>query len=240
MDHFAILGIAAVLAVIVAGFVFGARAAAKRRAALAALARQWGCSFSPGVDRGLSRHWPRLAPLERGDDRWWEDTISGPQDFGALRLHVQMGDFVWEDRSTDRDGKTTTSTSHASYLLVRLPVATPGLELRGEHVFDKFAAFFGFADLEFESAEFNRRFHVAATDKRFASDLVHPRMMEFLLAAPEYDLLIADGALLVMHSGTWEPEEFVAARGFVAGLLERWPPFLWDRLREAAAAAARE
>ncbi|MEZ5191462.1 MAG: DUF3137 domain-containing protein [Nocardioides sp.] len=40
-------------------------------------------------------------------------------------------------------------------------------------------------DIELESEDFNRAFTVTCSDRKFASDVLHPRMMEFLLAHTE-------------------------------------------------------
>ena len=86
------------------------------------------------------------------------------------------------------------------------------------------AGAFGFDDIDFESAEFSKRFYVKSPDKRFAYDVVHPRMMEFLLdrKAPCVDIenarcCISDG------SRRWSPQQFRSTLGWLDTFFERWP-----------------
>ena len=58
----------------------------------------------------------------------------------------------------------------------------PDLLIRPEGFFDKVAGAFGFDDIDFESEEFSRAFFVKSSDKRFAYDVLHPRMLELLMA----------------------------------------------------------
>ena len=92
-----------------------------------------------------------------------------------------MGDFTY--KVTTSSGKSTTTTTYRfSYLILHMPWSgVPDLLIRREGMFDKIAGVLGFDDIDFESAQFSRRFHVSSTDKRFAYDVIDPRMMEFLL-----------------------------------------------------------
>lgn len=64
-------------------------------------------------------------------------------------------------------------------------LAMPGVEIRPESLRDRVAAAAGWDDLDFESVEFSRRFHVKSQDKRFAFELIDVRMMETLLGMPD-------------------------------------------------------
>ena len=99
-----------------------------------------------------------------------------------------MGDYHYQ--TTSSNGKQTTTHHHYfSYCLIELPYASlPDLRIRREGIFDSLAGAFGFDDIDFESAEFSKRFHVKSSDKRFAYDVVHPAMMEFLLAEESPDV----------------------------------------------------
>ncbi len=47
----------------------------------------------------------------------------------------------------------------------------------------RLAAHLGLHDIEFESDDFNRRFNVTCSDRKFANDLVDSRMNQWLLVA---------------------------------------------------------
>src|SRR5204862_1433100 len=103
------------------------------------------------------------------------------------------GDFTYKETSgSGKDERTT--TYEFSYLLIRLPYGNvPDLLIRPEGFFDKLAAMIGFSDINFESAEFSRRFLVKSSDKKFAYDVIDPRMMDFLLATRPFPIDLHQG-----------------------------------------------
>src|SRR5262249_36626985 len=73
------------------------------------------------------------------------------------------------------------TTHKRSASLATLGIDCPYLIIRPETILDRFAASIGFDDINFESDEFNRAFNVRGEDKKFAYDICHAGMMEFLL-----------------------------------------------------------
>ena len=71
----------------------------------------------------------------------------------------------------------------------------PHLRIRPEGRFDKVLGGLGLRDIEFESDEFNRYFHVTCDNNRFASDFVDPQMMDLLVGS--------EGQLMVEVKGRW-------------------------------------
>jgi hypothetical protein len=49
----------------------------------------------------------------------------------------------------------------------------------------------GSGNIIFESAEFSKKFYIQCADKKFAYDIIHPRMMEFLLAHDKMHIELA-------------------------------------------------
>lgn len=225
-----------VIALLVFGAVLAHRAAVARRQALAALARQWGLRFTAEVDHRPRERFPGLAWFAQGDDQWLSDTLAGPMRLGGRQVTVCTGDFTYEETRRDADGDRHTSTYRCSYFVVDLGLATPGLAVRPEGFSDKVKAMFGFPDIEFESAEFNRRFHVRCDDKKFAYDVFHARAQEWLMTSDWRVFELADGVLMVPGDERWQPETFVSARAFAERLLAQWPDFVWQDLEARAAA----
>jgi hypothetical protein len=145
-----------------------------------------------------------------------------------------MGDYHYVTTSRDKDGKTTTHTHHFSYLLVHLPFQqTPGLFIRPEGFFDKIKRAMGFDDIDFESAEFSKRFYVTSTDKRFAYDVIHPAMMEFLLDRDPPAIDVEQGCCcLGAGNETWTAEEFRANLACAQRFFELWPKHLTSTLEQ--------
>ena len=81
---------------------------------------------------------------------------------------------------------------------------------------DKIAGALGFHDINFESSEFSRKFHIKCADKKFAYDVIHPRMMEFLLAAAQrgdIEPVMIYGGCCLMTDGrtTWKADELIVS-----------------------------
>ncbi|NJN14634.1 MAG: DUF3137 domain-containing protein, partial [Planctomycetes bacterium] len=108
-------------------------------------------------------------------------------------------DHHHETYSTDSKGRRTTHHHHVTCLLLQHDLDLGNLRLRPEHLFDKLKAAFGFDDIDFESAEFSRRFHVSGEDRKLAYDVFHPRMIEYLLARTH--LTLATGAFFFSAVG---------------------------------------
>jgi hypothetical protein len=99
------------------------------------------------------------------------------------------------------------------------------MTIRPEGIFDKMKAAFGWDDIDFESAEFSKRFHVSARDRRWAYDVITPRTMEFLLAHPNRELYF-DGHLMAVRSDkNLEPQEVEGLLTIASTVLDGIPQF---------------
>jgi len=84
---------------------------------------------------------------------------------------------------THSDGKDTTTTTYQNLVVgVSTPGARPTLEITKEGLGQRFLGAIGFKDLQLESEEFNRAFKIKTAQNKFAYDVLHPRMMEWMLA----------------------------------------------------------
>ncbi|MBN1943674.1 MAG: hypothetical protein JW849_10320, partial [Phycisphaerae bacterium] len=118
--------------------------------------------------------------------------------------------------------------SHHSFSCVLLSSGVPLKELfiRPEGFFDKITEFFGYDDIDFESAEFSRAFYVKAPEKRWAYDVLHARAIEFLLNQPKFTIQFAPDCALARKSRTFRPEEFAQAAEVLRGLLDGLPNYV--------------
>jgi hypothetical protein len=216
--------ILAILAVVGVIAYVAYRADQQRREAMLALAQRLGFAFER--DAIYDPAWPYEAfgLFDRGHSRCAYNTISGTMSIEGRGFPVFTGDFQYKETSgTGKDRKTT--TYDFSYLLVELPFRPlPSLVIRPENFFDKIAGAIGFPDINFESAEFSRCFHVKSPDARFAYDLIDPRMMEFLMATPPLPIHLEGRAICISNDGgRWKPEQFERQLDFVQQFISRWP-----------------
>lgn len=172
-----ILFIVLVLVAIGAAIAYAQVAKAKRRDALAALARRLGLQFHEDEDHDLAENLGFLRGLDEGSNRYVYNRLAG--NFHGHQ--VQAFDFHYETYSHGKHGRRT-SHHRFSVVTLRLPQSVPEVMITPEGIFSKIAQAFGYDDIDFESAEFSRAFCVRSRDKKFAYDVCHPQMMEYLLA----------------------------------------------------------
>jgi hypothetical protein len=220
-------------AIVVALFVyFEYQRQKRRREALAALAREMGWQFSAAKDHDHDDEFAHFEIFRRGHSRYAYNTLSGSVEVDGHDYPVKMGDFRYQ--VTTSNGKTTSTTTYRfSYAILGLPFANvPELLIRPEGMFDQLKGMLGFDDIDFESAEFSRRFFVKSSDKRFAYDVIDPRMMEFLLESnpPTVDI---EHARICLCDGSrqWTADEFKSQLRWVREFFDHWPDHVTSALQ---------
>ncbi len=220
-----------VIAAVAVGIYYSYLAAKKRREALIALATELGFTFDPGKDRSHDDLYAHFEIFRKGHSRTAYNTLRGETTIDDRQYSIKMGDFTY--KVTQSSGKSSSTTTYNfSYLIVHLPFARiPDVLIRPENFFDKIAGAFGFDDIDFESIEFSKRFLVKSKDNRFAYDLIHPRMMEFLLASKPPCIDLENGrCCLADGSRRWTPEQFKSFIQFMAQFIDLWPDHLTRQL----------
>jgi len=215
-------------AAVVGGLIYaGVLSDRKRRESLRAVARSLGLGFDPGADRHL-HHVYAHPVFKKGHSKQAKNNLFGMMTLGGYPVHVRMGDY----RYTTGHGKHS-QTHRISYAAFQLPfVGTPDLLIRRENIGDKLIGGIGFDDIDFESEEFSRTFWVKSGQKKHAYDVIHPKMMEFLLRGPTPHVEIVQDVCLIREGwGHWDPATFEGAPGWFQAFLDRWPEHLIERLR---------
>lgn len=121
------------------------------------------------------------------------------------------------------------STHRRHVSLVRIPGAQfPGLTISRENFFNRLLD-----DIEFENAEFNRRWFVKGEAPRFAHDVIHPRLMHRLNTGvlPNFlTLWFERDAVLLATDGTLKPEFADFHLRFLTEIIASVPRFVWDNV----------
>ena len=212
-----------IVALVIVAIVTGARRERERTAALQAMARAHGLRFI-GEDRGLADRMAAFPPFGVGHSRCGLNLMEGTAVLGGVRMSLLLGDYQY--KVTTSNGKSTQTVTYNMSFVAAHPVLAIGEELtvRAEGMFDRIGAMLGFDDIDFESSEFSKRFHVKCSDRRFAFDLFDPRMMEYFLAA-QPPRIHARGGVLLFDCGIrrWEPSEFEGVRAWMDGFFVRVP-----------------
>lgn len=199
----------------------------ERREALSALAASLGWRFNSEKDTSHDDRYGHFPVFKQGHSRYAFNTIMGEMTVEGLIMPVRMGDYHYQ--VTTSDGKKSNTTTYMfSYVILELPfLGAQDLFIREEGFFDKIAGFIGFDDIDFESAEFSDRFHVKSSDKKFAYDVVNPRMMEFLMDHKPPTFSLEQRSCCLYKSGKrWTPDEFKAMLRWAEQFFEHWPDHL--------------
>ena len=191
--------------------------AGQRRKLLAGWAQQKGWSFREGKSRDVDDRYPFFKCLHRGHSRYGHNFVHGrhgPHDVMAFDYHYVTG-----------HGKNR-QTHRMSAAILTSPVPLKPLVIRPEGLLDKLGDMFGFDDIDFESAEFSRKFCVLADDRRWAYDVLHPRAMELLLQSSRHRIQFAGHEAIIWRSKRYDPAGFESAIDLLSQLLGMLPEYV--------------
>jgi len=190
---------------------------AKRRKELTRWAASRGLRFDPGRDSSFDDRYPEFGCLRRGHSRYALNTSEGTWNGRPM--------VAFDYRYVTGHGKNR-STHHFSAVIIEGGQPLKPLRIRSEGIFDRVTEFFGIDDIDFESAQFSREFHVKSQDKRWAYDVLHQGTMEFLLAAPRFSIQFDARHAIAWRNRRFDPATFEEAAGVITGILDRLPDYL--------------
>ena len=189
-----------------------------RREKMRAMASQLGLAYVCDKDGDFDGRHNEFGCLREGHSRYARHIVQG----SWQGRRVTLFDYHY----------TTGSGKHQQHhrlscVLVNSQVPLRPLLIRPEHFGDKMAAFFGAEDINFESAEFSRRFYVKSSDRRWAYDVLHAQTIEFLLGTTaEFHIQFGSGSAMAWREHCLEPEGFLAGLQVIAGVLDRLPDYV--------------
>jgi hypothetical protein len=188
--------------ILIVGGIFSAISRRKRREAMTALASSLGLVFNPDRNRHLAGEYKFLNKLRSGSNRYAFNVLAG-----KYKGHeITAFDYHYETHSSSSKGGRRTHHHHFSFFILHLPVSCPELTIGPEGFLSKIAQAVGYDDIDFESHEFSRQFCVRSKDKKFAYDVCHARMIEYLLANKDLVIEIEDQAMALYFSHRLRPE----------------------------------
>ncbi|MGW1343474.1 hypothetical protein ACWCOV_20665 [Kribbella sp. NPDC002412] len=128
---------------------------------------------------------------------------------------IRMCEFMYRTKS-----RYLPTDSVNNLVAVELPVRLPDLVVTRQWLAEP-----GMLSFDGESEAFNRQYSVASPDPRYSSAMLHPRMMELLLAHPDLSFRIV-GSLVVAYSPTpWTVPQTLATLPALSRVVDLIPPF---------------
>lgn len=202
-------------------------AAKKRRAAMAAQAGQMGFAYAPD-DPGLVQQFALLGdPFDRGFGRRARNVLTGTWDG---RPAVAF-DYSYKTRSGGKN--KSTHTHHFGIVCVHSEMSMPSLSVLPEGALTRAMGKLIGDDIQLESEDFNRTFRVTSDSHRFATDVLHPRMMQFLLTHGQEGFRLAGGQAIWVRGGRFEAPALPAALAYLDAILDQIPDHVRRTLRPA-------
>jgi hypothetical protein len=221
-----ILLISLVVAAVIGGAIYSVIANRKRREEIFGLAARLGLNFSAENDPGLADRFGFLDKLAQGSNRYAFNVLSGDY----RQNQVLVFDYHYETHSTDSKGNRQTHHHYFSFFILLLPAQFPELKITREGLLSKIAQALGYEDIDFESAEFSRTFCVRSKDRKFAYDVCHAQMMEYLLANRDLSIEIEGSALALAFDTRLSASEIEANLDRLLEIRLRLPEYLFTKV----------
>lgn len=201
--------------------VLGWRAGRRRRQAMQELAATMGWAYA-ARDDAWARRWPG-APFGVGDARQVRNVVTGVW----RGREVVAFDYSYQTSTTDGQGHRTTTLHRFGVCALALPAPLPRLQVTPERALTRIGRALGVPGIELESEEFNRSFRITCPDPRFASDVLHPRTMELLLAEGDVAWRVEGSELLCWDAGQQRPAQVLERLDLLAAIADGVPSFVW-------------
>jgi hypothetical protein len=211
-----------IVPLIIAGIIYGTVLENRRRAALQAIAAKLNLRFY-NRDASIAGTYSFLDHMAEGDNRYAFNVMQG-----EYRGHqVLLYDYHFETQSTDSKGHTETTHHYYCYTMIEQSLVFPELRIYPEGLLSKIGQMLGYSDIDFESSEFSRAFTVRGKDKKFAYDICHTRMMEYLLAHRNTHLEIENRCVALCNQNKMKPDQVIANLDHLVKIRELFPEYLY-------------
>jgi len=188
------------------------------------LAQKWGFQYRAG-DYHLICEKQEFPLTKQGHSRRIKHLIEGQVENRQMLLF----DYTYKTGS----GKHQ-STHHLSVLMLEVPVTGHQLTIQAENFMHRIMGFLGFEDINFEYEEFNRAFQVRCDDKKFAYDVIHSDMMEYLMQDRTLAIEWSNNHILFYRSShsTFDQYDAENIRQAALGFVRRLPSYMMDNSLE--------
>ncbi len=198
------------------------KAEQERRRRFRAWAEDHGWTYSHEKDKAVYQRYAFLNRLRQGHDRYAFNVLRGTWEGRPAQA------FDFHFATTSSNGKTTTTHHHyLGVVMVRIERPFPEVAVHPESFLHRIGQALGRSDVDFESAEFSRRFEVRSGDKKLAYDFCNSAMIEYLLRHPRTALELEADVLAVYDSGKLKVEELRGHLQHLVEIRQRMPEYLF-------------
>lgn len=194
----------------------------RRREAFQKLAQELGFRYRRRDSR-LATQYDFLDKLRQGSNRYAFNILEGD-----YRGHpVTTFDYHYETHSTDSKGRRQTHHHYFSFFILEQERPWPELRIYPENFLSRIGQMVGFDDIDFDSVEFSNAFTVRGKDKKFAYDICHTRMMEYLLKHRDLSIEIEHRCVAIGFDKRLKPEQIRGRLDQLIEVRELFPGYLY-------------
>jgi len=161
----------------------------------------------------------------KGDGREATNVMWRDADDGHM---YRVFDFAYYEEHRDEYGRVTRTYHRSSCALALVGSAWPDITVGRGGVLDKMVDAITGSKIDFESEEFNRLFSVHCGDRRFASALLDPQMLEFLLRTRGELSFELKGRWLLVWSDPVPPKYMPGLLRVAEQFVQHIPKVVWD------------
>ncbi len=194
-----------VLLVMLLGLIFPTKPdpEKRRREALAAIGKRLKLQFNPFSDFELPEKYSPLSKLQRGDVRYAYNVFRGKH----YNQPVTVFDYHFTIITGNNKGGGGGTDYYWSAFVMEMESYFPNTIISHKDWESRLAESLGKPSINFESMEFSNAFRVLSSDKKFAYDVCHPQMMEYLLSNPDLTVEISERMLALIFETWLQPSE---------------------------------
>lgn len=191
--------------------------------------RKWadstGLTFVDLLDEHFFYGFRQLQCLQMGCNRYALNIARGT----FRERKILVFDYCFTELGVGGRGGSSFQQWQFSAVIVESPMPLEPLQVRPEKLADHLAGTLGFHDIQLESDEFNRIFHISANHKRWAFDVLTPRVMELLMDHPKFGIELSGRNVIAYGPGVLRAEELERAAELLCDILDILPEYLADR-----------
>jgi hypothetical protein len=215
-----------VVAVMIGAVVRGLRASRRRRESIAAIVTVNGLSYV-GEDRSLVDSFVG-DPFGKGRNRRARDVVAG----NHAGAPFQSFAYSYETETQDANGNATTTTHRFQVTWIPVPAPFPHVRITPDSGWLRALGSLAGHDINTESAEFNARWRVRASDERTAHAILTGPMIERLLRADVRDraVVFQGKRLMSFAPRATDLTELNTVVGMLQDVAALIPPFLVNDL----------
>lgn len=219
------IGTGIIVVLSLAWWIWASRRADRLLDEMRAFARDHGWelrAYSSAIDHRFTGY-----PFSGASKSWREGILEGR--YAGRRC----GTFTHIAEQRDPDGNLVSRLAF-QVTFAELEVALPRVDIVPESFANRLAQALGGVDVEMESHEFNERWRVICDDRRYATDVIDPRMMQRLIApdTPDFPLRIEGGAVMMWAPGRHGVSDFSRQLDVLVGVANRIPAHVLRHYRD--------